>query len=236
MTDAEPNGDRPVGELINRAREHIGSLMADLEGDDDFMPFMLITGPKEDVYVGVVMPKWGSPRDDIADVMMALLAMHRATEAVFASSAWMLSVSSEEERKQWGNRSFEEHPDRKEGVFMVYAGPAGDQFHAAPIIRENNTVTLGDWTGGEYDGEHPMAGRFGKAMHRGLQLVRDMPAEMVEMIEAAVAAGDEEAVMAPMMNSFRRIRTGDFTAEEMQAAKRLAEDIGVGEYREDSHG
>ncbi len=212
--------------LLDDARESVLSKVANLEGDDDFAPFMLINGAKT-AYVALEMPEWGQPRDNVADVMTALLAAHRATEAVFASVAWMLSIAPEE-RQEWGNRSFEEHPNRQEAVFLVHIGTGNrDGFHTAPVQRTGNKVSLGEWE--DMTGERATAGgRFANAMRAGMQIGAMIAAdpEMVEYIDKAMAADDPVwTVLAPMISAFRRIRAGDYTAEEFEEARRMAEGI-----------
>jgi hypothetical protein len=206
--------------LLDDARKQITREVSDLHGDDDFMPFMLFDGPKARVYMALDMPEFGKPRDAIAEVMMASLAMHRATEAVFGTMAWTLLGITPEERAEWGNRNFEEHPARAETVFVIHAGAdGGQQFHSAPVIRENGAVTLGEWVTGENE---RMSGRFAHAMYSGMALGHTLPPEMVEMIDAAIEAGEEREVMEPMIRAFRRVRAGDITPEEMAEARRLA--------------
>jgi hypothetical protein len=218
-----------MNELVEAARDHITRRVDDLEGDDDFMPFMLVNGPTDRVYVGIDMPRFGSPRDDIADVMMALVVTHEGTEAVFASMAWTLRDITAEERKQWGNRDFGEHPNRVETVFMVYAGPDDrDEFHSAPVTRENNMVRLGVWVSPDAF-DYRMGGRFSNAMHAGIGLARNMPAEMVEFTRQQVAAGNERDVMKHLIRAYRRVRTGQITDEEIAEGKRLAEQMGIQE-------
>ena len=91
----------PEPTLITMARTHIESLVADLEGEDDFMPFLTYNGTSggepSSGYVGLEMPDV-EQRDDIADIMMAILAIYRATEAVFASVTWTVSMSRRRSR------------------------------------------------------------------------------------------------------------------------------------------
>lgn len=204
--------------LLDDALRQITREVADLRGDDDdFMPFMLCEGTAR-VYMALDMPEWGKPRDAIAEVMMATLAMHRATEAVFGTMAWQLKLTPEE-RKEWGNRNFEEHPARQETVFVIHATADGEASHSAPVIREGGTARLGEWITGD---EARLGGRFGKAMHAGMALGRTLPPDMVEVIDAAIAAGEEREVMEPMIRAFRRVNSGDITPEEMEEAKQLA--------------
>lgn len=209
-----------TNELVESARWSIVRDVDRLEGDDDFMPFMLVNGANGLIYVGVDMPEFGSPRDDIADVLMAIVVIHEGTEAVFASMAWSLVAMSPEERKQWGNRDFAEHPDRKEMVFIVYMGPDGGVFHSAPVTRENNTVRLGEWNGRE-DTDLRLGGRFARALGAGIALARDMPAEMVDYARKEIAAGNERDVMEHLVRAYRRARAGEVTPEERAEGQRL---------------
>ena len=211
-----------MSELVEGTREKINEMVAELKDDNDFMPFMLVNGAKSKVYVALDMPEWGAPRDAVADVMMGLLVIHRATEAVFASVAWSLWDLTPEERRAWGNRSFEEHPQRREMVFMVHVGVVGeDSFHCAMVTRANGRVTLGEWEDRIEEGTTKAGGRFADAMHMGIKMGQDMPVEMCQYIDEALEAGDDDQVIRPLLNALRRVRAGDFTDEELAEAQRI---------------
>ena len=191
--------------LIDDARTHVESLVADLEGEDDFMPFMTYTGTARGEpstgYVGLDMPE-GEQRDDIADTMMAILAIYRATEAVFASVSWGVSVPKEDIDKPHMMPS--QHPDRVEMVFMVHVTPDGDAFHTAPVHRAENRVTLGDWD--INSSTERMGGRFADAIHNGITMGAQLPPGAIRFIDARMANGEVQELVGPFMRAMRTIR------------------------------
>lgn len=216
-------------DLISNAQGHVESLVKDLTGEDDFLPFMLVNGIVNDepghIYVGLDMPGLDG-RDDIADVMMALVAMYRATEVAFASCSWILTGLSPQEREEWGNRSFADHPARKEMVFLLYLGEGGahNQFFTAMVTRADNKVSLSEWADATHNAQ--TQGRFAEAIRAGLHLAKDMPPEMTDYMTRAMAEGQEQqAVLAPMIQAFRRVRSGQITEEERKDAEAMAEQL-----------
>jgi hypothetical protein len=194
-----------MSSLVEEAQHHVESLVADLEGDNDFMPFLTIACLDDKVvYVGLAMPG-EEGKNDLADVMGALTAAYRAQEVVFASVSWMVKADS---REGLGHRMPSEHPDRVEAVFLLHVtGDMNDIMHSAEVRRTNGRVTLGAWD--SFDATE-VAGRFGEAIHRGMVLSANLPPEMVAYIEANFAAGNDEEVIGPLIRAFHTLRTGDF--------------------------
>ena len=195
-----------MAELIDSARKHVESLVADLEGEADFMPFMAYDGTTRGEpstgYVGLVMPD-NEERNDLADVMIAILAINRATEATFASVSWAVTVQT---REELDGKMPSEHPDRVEVVFMLHVAPEGDTFHQARINRIDGRVVLGDWEVSKQKGE--AGGRFADAMHMGIDLGQNLPPEMIRFIDARIDE-DPEALVQPFLRAMGHIRRGD---------------------------
>lgn len=208
-------------ELLDHARDHIERMVATLSGDDDFMPFMVLNGAKDHLYVGLPMPDEG--RDTIADVMVAILTVYRATEAVFASMAWSVMAHKREEIKVAPSQ----HPDRQEIAFLVHVGPGADACYTAPVIREAGKVGLGLWSGeADEDGAlENIGGRFGDAMHMGIRMGSDLPIEMCAFIDEALERDDLDAVIAPFLRAMNHVRSGELTDEEIELGRQMAEDI-----------
>lgn len=211
-------------DLIADARTHVTNLVAELTGEDDFCPFMLTKGEHVFGHALLEMPDIGDPRNDVADLMIALIMEQRATEAVFAAMTWSVETMSAEDRKQWGNRDFGEHPDRIEKAMLTYAGPGAARVVQAVVTREGGAVTLGEWT--EWDDDTKVSGRFADALTDGLWLAAHLTPEMVAHMDAARAGGVErEAVVMPIIRAMRRIRNGDIPPEVRAEAQRLAEQM-----------
>lgn len=201
-----------MSELMEIARRHVESLVEDLKGDEDFMPFLnILTHDRQIVYAGLAMPDSGAPRDGVADVMMALCATHRAAEAVFASTVWMV-IRKADADGEWPDMEGivpSEHPDRVETVFLASISGARlkGTTYSAPVIRENNTVRLGEWTDSEGVG---MTGRFGDAIIAGMKFGEMFPPEMCEYIDAELAADRAQEVVTSLLRAISSARTGAF--------------------------
>lgn len=207
MTTPTFEGQQPQFNLLDMARSHVESLVADLEGGDDFMPFMTYNGTARGEpstgYVGLAMPD-NEERNDIADVMIAVLAIYRATEAVFASVSWAVTVM---DKAELDNPKVmpSEHPDRVEQVFVLHVAPEGDTFHSATVNRIDNRVVLGDWEVGKQ--VERAGGRFGDAMHMGIELGKNLPPEMIVFIDRAMEKNDEaEDLIRPFLRAMRSMR------------------------------
>ena len=192
-------------DLIDIARQHVESLVADLEGEADFMPFMTYLGTARGEptsgYVGLPMPD--DAHDDIADVMMAVLAIYRATEAVFSTVSWQVAMSRDEIKDPKVMPS--EHPDRVEAVFMLHVSPDGDSFYNAKVIRADGRVTLEDWDVGPQ--VERADGRFANAIHNGILMGAALPPEMIKFIDARIE-DEPESLIQPFMRAMNRLRKG----------------------------
>jgi hypothetical protein len=85
---------------------------------------------------------------------------------------------------------------------MCSSSENGDAMVFAPLTRyPDKPPTLGEWVNeGQPD---RMGGRFGDAINLGLRISREMPPEMVEIIDQGWAAGTAENLMERFVNVAR---------------------------------
>jgi hypothetical protein len=104
------------------------------------------------------------------------------------------------------------HPDRVEQVNLMCAGRDRQMLVYAPITRyPDKPPTLGDWINDQDDpdlgsGPAKIGGRFGDAMNLGLQIAREMPPEMVEIIEEGWETSPE--AVQDLIERFVNVSTG----------------------------
>jgi len=189
--------------LIDQARISIAVMMEDLEGEEDFIPFMTIRSrdTNRTLYVGMDMP--GDNKDLVADTMTVLCATHRAAEVVFASVAWMVTKSNPASRTQWVAPS--KDPDRVETVFILEAKEDAMVTHTAPVTRENNAVRLGEWS--SFPATADVTGRFGDAIRMGMGWGRSIPPDLGEFIDTEMAEGRGERIITGLTRTLRSERT-----------------------------
>jgi hypothetical protein len=186
--------------ILDNAKRHIESLVTELEGDDDFMPFLITRRDDKEFYVGLAAMA-DETKDDMADVMFAAVAVTRAEEAVFASVSWTVHQDKDEEEITVRPSR---HPQRQEAAVIVHTTRDGDAMHLANVYRRAATgVLLGAWEEAKVGG-----GRFADAMRAGVKMGTTMPEEMAEYCQAAIDSGNIEAVLCLAMSAFRKIRTG----------------------------
>lgn len=188
-------------ELLEDTRKHVESLVEDLTGDDDFMPFMVCEGREGTAIVGLMMPD-NDERDDMADVIAAMLAAWQATEAVFASAAWAVMGAIPMDIGPAVLPS--QHPARQEIVFVVHAGSGGDEFQSAPLNRMDGKVSMGEWTGEPQEAQ--LGGRFADAMHMGIHLGANLPAAIADDLREVAKTVSLEEAIRPLVGAFRRLR------------------------------
>ena len=205
-----------MSELVEMAKQHVASLMEDLTGEEDFMPFMNIrTHDGMIAYVGLEMPEGGEARNRLGDVMMALCAIHRATEVVYVSTSWLVKRNlttdpiGDDETPERPAVMPSEHPDRIEVVaIMAISGERLEGSTAcASVTRENNTVRLSDWDDAEGVG---IAGRFGNAIIAGMKFGEKIPPDMCAYVDAEIAAGRQDELIRLMLRALNSVRTGAF--------------------------
>jgi hypothetical protein len=186
--------------ILDNAKRHIESLVTELEGDDDFMPFLITRRDDKEFYVGLAAMT-DETKDDMADVMFAAVAVTRAEEAVFASVSWVVRQASDEEDLTDIRPS--QHPQRQEAVFITQVTRDGDAIWLADLVRQDGRAVLKDWDQAQIQG-----GRFARALSAGMRLGAQMPEEFQEWCQAAIDSGHIEDVLRPAMSAFRKIRTG----------------------------
>lgn len=203
-------------DLLKYAQDHIVSMMTDLEGDDDFMPFMTVRHARtnEVCYVGIMMPQDDDQKDMVADVMTAVCAIHRTNEAVFCCTSYMVSARADdpEDLARAESTRPRDHPDRVEVVFAHEATPDGDRFVTAPVIRRNNGVVLDGWSE-EKRGQNNR-GRFGDAIHMGIRMGAEFPPEMCDYVDSKMAAGEVDEVIASFLKATTTARAEAATTNE----------------------
>ena len=191
--------------LVDHARQHIASLVADLEGDNDFMPFMTLRDREGRViYAGLMMPDGADEKDGISDVMMGLCMVHRAVDVAFVSTSWMVTrrVYENGQPKDWDGTPPSQHPDRVEVVVLVHITPDGDQFYNAPVTRQNNKVSIGEWDAGGVTG-----GRFANAIKTGMMLGTKIPPSLHDYMDAEIEAGRSEELVRMLLRQLDIVRT-----------------------------
>ena len=97
---------------------------------------------------------------------------------------------------------------------MVEVNEDGDATHSAEVARRNNMVHLGEWV--SYDESHEMSGRFGNALHMGMDLGQALPPDMCEYIDAELDAGREQTIVSNLV----QLLTGERRRLVAEAASR----------------
>jgi hypothetical protein len=193
--------------LLDTAKAHVVDALADLEGpDDDIMPHFLWLGPYGMGLMPLYMMTDDDSKDQIASAMTASLVVGRATEAVFVSTSWAVVVDRDSiddlelQRLKHGEvkQRPSEHPDRVEIVMLMHSTGEGTAMIHANVTRyPDKPPTLGDWEGGEL--AERASGRFGKAVSLGLRFVREMPTDLIEIIDDGWQAGEQQDLIARFM-------------------------------------
>jgi len=191
-------------ELLEHARQFIEREVEDLRGEDDFMPFMTYTAHDGTVgFAGLAAMGSQAERNGLAASMTAMLTIYRATEAVFATCAWMATMTSEERVTTMPA----DHPNRREEAFVLHVDPEGhDHFHSAAIHRIKDRVTLGAWN--QDDDMVAVGGRFSQAMHAGLTMGSQLPPEMIAFIDAHIEE-DADQMLSTFVKVISRLRGGE---------------------------
>lgn len=182
--------------MIDDAQSYVRSYVADLEGDDDIAPFMILRNEEETLFTGFDMPE--EHKDDVADMMAAVTAVWRAQEAIFGSAAWVVESDTPIDCAP------SEHPDRKEMVFLVHTNGITDALHCSMLTRQNNGVTMSDWK--EHHGDIPIGGRFGVALRLGMDLSQAFPDDAIEYLKREIRDGNIGNVIRPAMRAIKNHR------------------------------
>jgi len=186
--------------LIDNAQAHIEEMVVSLKDDEDFLPFMALRRVEEGtVFVGLMMPDEPDRKDAVADTMMALCAIHRTTEVVFASTVWMVEGPKDM------NVAPSQSPDRVEKAFLFHATLDGDAYHTASVLRSYGTVTLGGWE--QYSATKTI-GRFGDAIHIGMRMGRDIATNptLCAYVDEKLAANEDEQLIRKFTSMANQVR------------------------------
>ena len=184
-----------MSELVKKAQKHIELQMRDLTGDQDFLPFMTLLNPQGEItFVGMEMPDDDKAKDALAATMTALCLLHNATEAAFASAAWMIDCS---ETGEVPKVMPSKHPNRVEAAFVFSATAEGRMaMSSANVIRENDGVGVGLWT--DMDAADAIGGRFGDAIRHGIGLAKLLPPDLREFFNEEINAGRTERLLGQL--------------------------------------
>lgn len=122
-----------MSDLSEKVQKRVEHLVGELKGEADIPPAMILTDYQDRIVeVAMMMPETGGEKDQVAAMMAAICALHRAKEAAFVSAAWMvLRTGSKDEALSTVPA---ECADRKE-VVMV---------QAVSVDREAVMLTLTD--------------------------------------------------------------------------------------------
>jgi hypothetical protein len=195
------------GNIADNARKHVEECIKDLEGENDFMPFLTYNAlDGTHGYVGLATMGDQAEKDATGDYMAAILAANQATEAVFASASWMVKAQKGEAPDETTRVMPSEHPRRVECAFFMHHAPDKVSLHSAEIFRKDNKVSLGEWEVMEFEGEARLGGRFGDAITMGMTLGKNLPPEALEYIKTNLAEGKIEEVLRPMAKAFAGFR------------------------------
>ena len=187
------------------------------EPDEGIMPVFLWLGPRG---VGLMpigpMLQDEETKDMLALHMTAAMVVGRATEAVMVTTAWTVKREMTDEEKAAYKRGTygivppSKDPDRVEIIGLMRVSNEGDDMHQAELIRHpDRPPDIGEW---ESIGAAKVGGRFGDAMHLGLDFVRDMPEAMTEIIEEGWENGEQEDLIQRFVKVTYGITKGKWNA------------------------
>ncbi len=178
--------------LLEHAQKLARKSAEDLDGpDNDILPVMLWVGPHGMGMLPLTLMADAKEKNTLAGWMVAALAVSRATEVTMTTTAWMVLGDDEH---ILDDVTPSEHPDRVEIISLVHSDWEHNTLWSAPIARyPDKNPTLGEWSSFPSD---VLSGRFGTAMRRGLQCAKEMPEEMVEMVEEGWEAGRQQELVA----------------------------------------
>lgn len=195
---------------LKKAQQFIEFATMSLEGNEDFVPFLIVTDERDKEFFVAFgkMPDDPAGKDQVADMIMALCVVHGAVEVVFGSSAW----SAETTVDDINGLPPSQRPNRKEVAYISAANSAGiSDVRVASMVRESGKVGVGLWEQLPLDG---VAGRFAEAMHMGIKLSSKMPAEVRDFLREQIEAGLMEEVVSSTMNVISEARRNAMTIEE----------------------
>jgi hypothetical protein len=197
-------------EILKRAQQFVEFSTLSLEGNDDFVPFVMVMDERDkEFFVGFgQMPSEPEGKDRLADMIMALCIVHGAVEVVFGSSAWSAETSVDDD----SDVPPSQRANRKEVAFVSAANREGiSAVRVASLVRENGKVGVGLWE------QLPLEtkGRFAEALHLGIKLSAKMPTEVRDYLREQIEAGLMEEVVNSTANVITEARRTAMTIEGM---------------------
>lgn len=195
---------------LKKAQQFIEFAAMSLEGNEDFVPFLIVTDERDKEFFVAFgkMPDDPAGKDQVADMIIALCVVHGAVEVVFGSSAW----SAETTVDDINGLPPSQRPNRKEVAYISAANSAGiSDVRVASMVRESGRVGVGLWEQLPLDG---VAGRFAEAMHMGIKLSSKMPSEVRDFLREQIEAGLMEEVVSSTMSVIAEARRNAMTIEE----------------------
>jgi hypothetical protein len=210
---------RPEEDLLEYAKRNAVEDVSKLDNpEDDILPVFLWMGP----YGGGLMPcipmRSNQDKARIAACMTASLVVARATECVFTSTSWMVEMergpdeTGPDVADPLAGMMPSEHPDRVEVITIMYFGKNHTALAQAKLTRHQDRLPdVGPWN--QWSAEViKVGGRFGEAVDRGLRMVEEMPEQMVEILDEAWAAGEQEQMITRFLKVAGQFVPGARTA------------------------
>lgn len=184
--------------MLEHAKTVSRSNVEDLtEPEEDPLPILMWVGPYGVGLFPLTSMVDEAAKDELATWMTTMIAVSRATEAVMTAASWTVNVPEATPNNPNPTGIVpSEHPDRIETVTLMYVNATGD---GDLMVRGDLTrypdkpPTMSEWE--ECYSNVRLGGRFGDAIHMGFDLCSGMPEELVSIIDAAWAKGDQEDLM-----------------------------------------
>jgi hypothetical protein len=189
----------PTFDLVADAKAKSRQVFEGLtEPDEDIMPVMLWVGPHGPGLMPMIPMDDEHAKDNVATWMTATLAVAQATECVSINTAYMAMVPKDDPDVNFEAATVttpvRERPDSTEQVVLMCMsrrGKGGGMIFAPVTRYPDRPPTLGEWTEMISEVGPGMSGRFGEAMALGLQIVREMPPDMAQIIGEGWKIGPE---------------------------------------------
>ena len=183
--------------LTESVQRYIENMVQDLKGDEDFPPFFIIKDHQgTNRILAVEMPEGADAKDKVANMLAALCALHRVTEAALGAVGWMVKVDKDDLGLVVGLPPSQD-PRRVEVVMLTIASVEDDSLmYTADLIRENNLVGVGLWEPSPAAAD--CQGRFVEAIELGISFGQMLPSEMTEFFDEELGHGREQELIAMM--------------------------------------
>jgi hypothetical protein len=203
-----------VPDLVEHAKTHSRECVEGLtDPDEDIMPVLLWWGPHGPglMPMGDLM-KGDVHKDRLAKWITATLAVSQATECVTVTTGYMAKVDRDDPdvdvSRGTVTKPVRERPEAVEAVVLMCSDRRGQGgiVHAELTRYPDKPPTLGDWNDQRLEVGPKVGGRFGDAMNLGLQIAREMPPELVEIIEDGWKIGPE--AVQDLIERFVNVATG----------------------------